>query len=168
MCAELEEWREIPGYFGFEASSFGRVKNLKTGNIIAPIWHKKRRYSELRLWWSGKAHCAKHHRLVALAFIPNPDKKPQINHKDLDRRNNHPSNLEWCTNEENAAHYMASEKYKKQRDVENYPYYEKRARMIRRLFYDKKLKIKKIAEQLKIATKTVSLVVRYKSHANVK
>jgi hypothetical protein len=55
---------------------------------------------------NGRKHC-KIHRLVAEAFIPNPDGKPQINHIDGNNQNNSISNLEWVTNEENA--YKAKE-----------------------------------------------------------
>lgn len=55
-----------------------------------------------------KANSKLVHRLVAIAFIPNPDKLPQVNHKDTNKQNNHVSNLEWITNEDNMRHAFAN------------------------------------------------------------
>ena len=61
----------------------------------------------VELWKNNKREVPFIHRLVAKAFIPNPQNKPQVNHIDGDRRNNHVDNLEWCTNGENVKHAYA-------------------------------------------------------------
>lgn len=75
----------------FEVSNTGIVRNKVTGKIRKPFFDKNG-YVCINL----HNHWYKVHRLVAQAFIPNPDNLPQINHKDEDKTNNNVSNLEWC------------------------------------------------------------------------
>jgi hypothetical protein len=98
---ETEIWKEISGYEGqYWVSNFGRVKSqkqiMKCGNV--------RRYTKVGLW---NGEFQKHylvHRLVAQAFIPNPENKEEVNHIDGDKTNNNVSNLEWNTRSENCRH----------------------------------------------------------------
>lgn len=97
----LEAYRKIKGFEDYEISSWGRVFNTKTGRYVRPETHDKG-YLRVDLYnEDGRKHC-KIHRLVAEAFIPNPDGKPHINHIDGNNQNNSISNLEWVTNKENA------------------------------------------------------------------
>ena len=61
-------------------------------------------YIRVELWCAGRGKKYQLHRLLAEAFIPNPENKPQVNHIDGDKRNNNLSNLEWCTQYENQIH----------------------------------------------------------------
>ena len=65
-------------------------------------------YPMVTLWDGKKSHGRTLHRLVAEAYIPNPDEKPHVNHKDSNRLNPHVDNLEWCTRSENMRHGLAS------------------------------------------------------------
>lgn len=108
MGNETEEWRDVVGYEGlYEVSSLGRVRNVGDpryiGLIMATI-KSKAGYLRVGLSNGRKRRMFTSHRLVALAFVPNPEKKPQINHKDGNKMNNHPSNLEWCTAKEDRIH----------------------------------------------------------------
>ena len=90
-----EEFRDIPGYEGlYEVSNLGRVR--RNGKILKP-WKNNWGYLLVSLCKNGIVRNARIHRLVALAFIPNPQNLPQVNHKDEDKTNNAVSNLEWCT-----------------------------------------------------------------------
>ena len=80
-------------------SDLGRVKN-KHGRILKP--EIRRGYYSVDLMKNGKRYKFRVHRLVAEAFVPNPDNLPQVNHKDEDRLNNIASNLEWCDNTYNS------------------------------------------------------------------
>ncbi|MDD0974850.1 NUMOD4 motif-containing HNH endonuclease [Pseudomonas fontis] len=69
---------------------------------------KSQDYPRIILKVNGKAKAYLVHRLVAEMFLPNPDSLPCINHKDGDKSNPHPENLEWCTHQENMAHAAAT------------------------------------------------------------
>ena len=110
-----EFWLPIPGYEGYEASNFGRIKSL--GRYLpgrfSLVWHEgcilqpcpnKQGYLRVCLSVKNKRLTKKVHRLVAFAFIANTRNCPQINHKDGNKANNIPDNLEWMTCAENFAH----------------------------------------------------------------
>ena len=101
-----EIWKPVVGYLGFyEISNLGRVKSLKDNlgrdrELILKPQKRKDGYFTIELKRSTKFL----HRIVAEAFIPNPENKPQVNHKDSNRENNQTGNLEWVTASENIFH----------------------------------------------------------------
>jgi hypothetical protein len=95
----MEEWKLIEGYENYEVSSHGRVRNNKTGLILKPAYNNCG-YIHVSIINTNKT-TRMVHRLVALAFIPNPENKIQIDHIDNDKTNNNISNLRWVTPHEN-------------------------------------------------------------------
>ena len=107
-----EIWRDIKGYEGkYMVSNLGRVKSLnynKTGKekILKGV-DNGRGYLILNLYRGGKGKTCRINRLVAQAFIENPQNLPEVNHKDEDRTNNRVDNLEWCTTQYNVEYSQA-------------------------------------------------------------
>ena len=100
---EKEVWKDVVGYEGlYEVSSLGRVKSLRRNIIMKQ--KKVKGYNMLNLTKAGKQKGETVSRLVGRAFIPNPENKPQINHIDENKQNNHVDNLEWVTAKENSNH----------------------------------------------------------------
>ena len=104
---QCDIWKSVDGYGGrYEVSNTGKVRSLNYENmkIVRELKQCKHRkgYLLVLLYSNGKGKLVKVHRLVAEAFIPNPNNLPQVNHKDEDKTNNNVDNLEWCTNKYNA------------------------------------------------------------------
>lgn len=99
QAPEGEIWKDAKGYPGYEISSYGRVRNIKTGQILIPEINDSG-YERIKL--HGKN--VKVHRLVAEAFIPNPHGYKQVNHINEIKTWNTVSNLEWCTAKHNINH----------------------------------------------------------------
>lgn len=101
-----EEWRDVAGYEGlYQVSNMGRVKSFHHGKVVvfSPKCYRNR-YPEVYLSNNGRDERVLAHRLVAQTFIPNPEGKEQVNHKNGVKSDNRIENLEWVTGSENMRH----------------------------------------------------------------
>lgn len=108
---EREIWKDIEGFEGlYQVSNMGRVRSLdrkdKMGRSlkekVLADKHNNRGYHTIALRRDGNTEYRLIHRLVAKAFLDNPNNWPEVNHKDEDKVNNAASNLEWCSSKYNA------------------------------------------------------------------
>jgi len=98
------EWKPIKGYKGlYKISSLGQVRRIDTGLILKYCINSSG-YPVLNLCRDGIQKLYLLHRLIALAFIPNPENKPHVNHKNSVRTDFSINNLEWVTSSENIQH----------------------------------------------------------------
>lgn len=145
-----EEWRDIPGCEGvYMVSNYGRVKRLPLGpyrqthNNIRHL-AKKNGYLSVNLSLNNKVKWVLVHRLVALAFIPNPYHLPCVNHKDEDGTNNRVENLEWCSYKYNANYGTAIDRQRESRKSNPNDYISRKAvgemnsKAVRQLTWDGK------------------------------
>lgn len=109
---EQELWKDVVGCEGrYQVSNYGRIMSTVMTHNYNPYYlkpHVKRKgYLAISMWQgNNRSKLVAVHRIVAKAWIPNPDNLPQVNHIDGDKANNNVSNLEWCTNIYNAHHAM--------------------------------------------------------------
>ena len=112
-----EIWRPVVGYEGlYEVSNLGRVRSvdryyyrLHKGKVLS-LSKNANGYLKVVLSCNGKCKTIKVHRIVAEAFLPNPDNLPQVNHKDEDKTNNSVDNLEWCNAKYNLSYGTRKDK----------------------------------------------------------
>lgn len=108
MNTQPEQWKAIAECNGqYYISDHGQVKSYKFGRevILKPTLQGKG-YLKVEVYVNGKRKMHKIHRLVAKAFIENTENKPEVNHKDCNKSNNHIQNLEWATAKENMKHAL--------------------------------------------------------------
>lgn len=111
---EGEEWRPIPDFEGlYSVSNMGRIKSeyriVETNNRTPYVVNakiktqnkNKKGYLTVLLYKDNKCYSKQVHRYVALAFIPNPDNKPQVDHINGNKEDNRATSLRWTTNDEN-------------------------------------------------------------------
>lgn len=97
-------WKPVPGYEGqYDVSDTGLIFSYKTNRLLG-CGLTTHGYKQVALNTGHESKFCQVHRLVAEAFIPNPNDLPQVNHRDGDKTNNHVSNLEWCDNSQNQQH----------------------------------------------------------------
>jgi plasmid maintenance system antidote protein VapI len=116
-----EVWKPVAGYEEFyQVSTYGRIKSFQRKKpIIRKPQLDKDGYLHVGLSLDGKPKYFSVHVLVATAFIPNPDNKPEVNHRIGWKLNCHVSNLEWATHEENMEHAVKTGLQVAQKGTEN-------------------------------------------------
>lgn len=108
----MEEWKQIVldgEKWSYEVSNYGNVRNMATGKPLKPQQQKKG-YLQVKLHKNGQIKSVLIHRMVAIMFIPNPNKLSEVNHISEVKTDNRVENLEWCTREYNMNHGTLNER----------------------------------------------------------
>lgn len=108
---QSEIWQPVPFNFDYEVSCYGNVRSLKRNKVLyLKLSTDTDGYKVINLYDNGSQKMHKVHRLLAIAFIPNPDNLAHVNHKDRIRNYNHIKNIEWTTERENTTHSFLTKK----------------------------------------------------------
>lgn len=176
--AHGEEWRPVVGFEGYyEVSNLGNVRSVDKTTRDGRFWKgreiKKHRagqgYLRAVLCVDGMSHHLYIHRLVAEAFVLNPDNKPEVNHKDGNKHNNVVSNLEWVTKSENGLHSYRELGRKPSRNALGKPSPRRKftVNQVREIRKDRRFN-KDIAKDYGVSDSTIAAIKRRKNYRDVK
>lgn len=184
---EDEQWKPVVGFEGlYEVSSHGRVRSLdkpvsgpngrlsiRKGQIVKGCYsHGK--YLQVNLYKDRKNNTQKIHRLVAIAFLSNPENYEQVNHKDFDRENNNLDNLEWCSARQNKDYSINAGRQLKGTDVHSVKLTDEDILEIRRIYAETRTKsrvgrgvLSGIAAKYGVCPSSISQIVARKSWKHI-
>lgn len=169
-----EIWRDIEGYEKFyQVSNKGRVKSYHSNKIkiLKPI-EMSDGYRRVHMALHKNKKSFPVHRLVARAFIPNPEKKSFVNHKDGNKSNNSVENLEWATKKENSRHAWKNGLCKKKYGSENpnAKFTDEQIKFIRENYKakDENFGAIPLAKKFGVCVETISKIAYGKTYRNVK
>lgn len=154
---------QIPGT-NYYVHDDGAVFNIKTMRFVKP--QSNGRYNKVTLSINGKEHQYLIHRLVAKAFIPNPDNKPEVNHINGDRFDNRVENLEWVTASENQSHAVRTNLKKHGTDLWNGKFTKEQVLEIMRRKHNGE-SCRKLGKEFGVNETTISAIsrgLRYKQY----
>lgn len=143
----------------YDIEQDGTIINKKTRHILKPFNHNK---GYLKVMIGGKKYYV--HRLVAIKYVPNPLNKKQVNHIDGNKKNNHYSNLEWCSNEENHLH---AQKNNLLRKGENCSWSKLTEEEVRQIRENKDKNIKDLSLEFNVHPNTIKDVLNNRSWKHV-
>ena len=144
----LKEFYPIQDYEDrYLINEYGKIWSLRSNIFMKPFFDKR---NYLKVALRNQTGCKHYfiHRLVTIQFIKNIGNKPQVNHKDTNKLNNHISNLEWCTNQENMTHAHSMNLYNNIPKGENH--------INSKLTNNDVIKIKKLLDQKKLNQKQIA------------
>lgn len=154
------ELKEIVGFENYLISKDGKIFNKRNLNKCLCSWKDNVGYMQVVLRKNNKKCYKRVHRLVAKAFIPNPNNLPMVNHKDGNKTNNNVDNLEWCTNSQNTQDAYDKGYYKSTYKVPVKAIHKETGEV--HIFRS----IRKLAEELKLNRKTVSNILNGQKTTN--
>jgi hypothetical protein len=161
-----EIWKDIRGYSGkYQVSNKGRIRSLLCNRVkILSLHDDSFGYLKVTLHAVKRKHY-RVHRLVAQAFIPNPKRRPQINHKDGNKRNNGVKNLKWVTNRQNYDHALKNNLVARGERSGNHKLTIKQVLKIRLL--SKVLTAYQIKKLFDVAYSTIHFIIKRKSWRHI-